>query len=79
MFGVRTPWTLSSELSWERTRRLAGRLFVAAGVTTLAASLVGAVANVPWLPVAALLATILAATVVSVVYSFFVWRGDPDR
>ncbi len=27
-FGVRTPWTLSSELSWERTNRLAGHLLV---------------------------------------------------
>jgi uncharacterized membrane protein len=32
MFGVRTPWTLSSDMAWERTHRLAGRLFMVAGV-----------------------------------------------
>ena len=48
-------------------------------MTTLVASLVGAVTGVPWLPMAALLATILAATIVSVIYSFIVWRGDPDK
>lgn len=31
MFGIRTPWTLSSERSWDRTHRLVGRLFVVTG------------------------------------------------
>ena len=30
--GVRTPWTLTSEYSWQRTHSLAGKLFIAAGV-----------------------------------------------
>ncbi len=29
--GVRTPWTLSSEYSWQRTHSLAGKLFVLSG------------------------------------------------
>jgi uncharacterized membrane protein len=29
--GVRTPWTLSSKLSWDKTHRLAGWLFVLMG------------------------------------------------
>jgi len=31
--GIRTPWTLSSEIVWERTHRIGGKLFKAAGVT----------------------------------------------
>jgi len=30
--GVRTPWTLSSETVWNKTNRLAGKLFKAAGI-----------------------------------------------
>ena len=29
--GLRTPWTMASDLSWTMIRRLAGRLFVAPG------------------------------------------------
>jgi uncharacterized membrane protein len=31
MVGIRTPWTLASELVWERTHRFAAPLFVASG------------------------------------------------
>ena len=34
-FGVRTPWTLSSELSWNKTNRLAGKFLMALGLLTL--------------------------------------------
>lgn len=30
--GIRTPWTLSSEENWNRTHRLGGKLWVAAGI-----------------------------------------------
>ena len=33
--GVRTPWTLSSEKVWNKTNRLAGKLFKAAGILTV--------------------------------------------
>lgn len=36
--GIRTPWTLASEEVWYRTHRLAGWLFVLAGVVILAGS-----------------------------------------
>ena len=34
MFGIRTPWTLSSEIAWNKTHRLGGLLFVATGLIT---------------------------------------------
>lgn len=33
--GIRTPWTLSSEAVWDKTNRLAGKLFKVAGVLAL--------------------------------------------
>lgn len=35
LIGIRTPWTLSSELVWERTHRFAGPVFVLCGVVLL--------------------------------------------
>ena len=32
LMGIRTPWTLASDLSWTRTHRLGGRLFVIEGL-----------------------------------------------
>ena len=32
--GIRTPWTLSSENVWDKTHRIGGKLFKAAGIIT---------------------------------------------
>ncbi len=40
IFGVRTPWTLSSDVSWRESHRVAGYGFVAAGFATLLTALV---------------------------------------
>lgn len=73
--GVRTPWTLSSNYAWEKTHRLAGRLFVLIGVTTVVLSFV---AGFPW-DVATLVVGILVSVVLTVVMSYVYWRRDPDR
>jgi uncharacterized membrane protein len=75
MFGVRTPWTLSSDLAWDRTHRLVGRLFVAGGVLTVLVSLLGSMVLV----VALVLAITIGVVVAAIVYSYWVWRDDPDR
>ena len=75
LFGVRTPWTLSSERSWDRTNRLVGRLFVLAGLTLVALTLPGNVELIVWAMVG-WIAVILAA---SFGYSYRVWKADPDR
>lgn len=73
--GVRTPWTLSSEMTWEKTHRLAGRLFMLTGFICL----IGAfVLNGGWL-LTMLLATLLPTVLISVVYSYIVWRTAPDK
>lgn len=75
MFGVRTPWTLTSERSWDRTHRLAGRLFVLGGLLTFVSSFTGA----PTLVLVVLLATVVAILAVATAYSYVVWRSDPNR
>ena len=73
--GVRTPWAYKSRLSWERSNRLAGRLFFVIG---LAGLLTAPFAPRP-LGLYALLAAIGVAAVWSVIESWRVWRADPDR
>ncbi len=75
MFGVRTPWTLSSDVSWDKTHRLVGRLFVASGIGIAAASLFGLMQLVIWL----LVGSVTIVLVVAFAYSYVVWRNDPNR
>lgn len=65
--GVRTPWTLASDEVWLRTHRLAGKLFVMAGLAMFAMGLAGA-------PISLVLAPIVLAGVVSVVASLVLYK-----
>lgn len=73
--GVRTPWAYKSRLAWDRSNRLAGRLFFVIG---LAGLLTAPFAPRP-LNLYALLTAILVAALWSVFESWRVWRTDPDR
>ena len=74
IIGVRTPWTLSSDLSWQRTHRLAGPMLVASGILTLITALVR-----PGASTYVMLTSLLLTGLVSAVYSYLVWRRDPAR
>lgn len=73
--GVRTPWTLKSEKSWEKTNRIAGVIMVAMGA--------GMVFSALFSSGVLLLATVFGGAVVlilfSLFYSYAVWKNDPDR
>ncbi len=75
MFGIRTPWTLSSDIAWEKTHRLAGPLFMLAGALGIA----GAFLFDGILLALQLTALVLGAAIISVVYSYFAWRKAEDR
>jgi len=64
--GIRTPWTLSSDAVWEKTHKLGGRLFKAAGIVSLAGIFISGGAAV--FMVIALSAFTIA--IVTVVYSY---------
>lgn len=74
MFGIRTPWTLTSERSWERTHHLGGRLFVLAGLGSVVCALLRPTYALGFFTVA-----ILALVSVLVIYSFIIWKADPDK
>jgi uncharacterized membrane protein len=66
--GIRTPWTLSSDLVWQKTHRLGSRLFKLAGI--LAALGVFWSKHAFWFA----MAPILLAAFVPIVYSYFAYR-----
>ncbi len=68
-FGVRLPWTLSDNVVWQRTNRLAGYLFMAAG----AAALVGAIFPAP-VGMFVMLGVVAVVVVAVSVYSFVLFR-----
>lgn len=72
--GIRTPWTLSSKLAWDRTHRLGGWLFIGGGIL-----MISSIAVSPGLKVAMNIGIPLAIVGGCFVYSYFVWRGDPDK
>ncbi|MFH0953281.1 MAG: SdpI family protein [Verrucomicrobiota bacterium] len=74
-YGIRTPWTLSSELSWTKTHRIGGKLFVAIGLLVLAGAFL--LSEGPQLVV--FLGGTLGASAFLVVYSYFAWKNDPAR
>lgn len=73
-FGVRTPWTLSSEEVWNRTHRLAGKLFILAGIVIAASSFVAKSVRVPLF-----FSAVVVMALAPIVYSYFLHRriGGP--
>jgi immunity protein, SdpI family len=72
--GIRTPWTLSSKQSWDRTHRVGGRLFILFGLLLMSLAL----SRPAWL-VIAVFGVIAAGVIGLVVYSYVVWRDDPEK
>ena len=75
LFGIRTPWTLSSDMTWEKTHRLAGPLFMAAGALGMAGAFVF---SGIWLALQ-LTVLVVSAAVIAGIYSYFAWRSAGDR
>ena len=73
-FGVRTPWTLSSELSWNKTNRLAGKFLMALGLLTL----ILAFTTTSLFLICLCGGLLLLIVAWSCVYSYHVWRNDPE-
>lgn len=64
--GIKVPWALNSEENWNRTHRLAGYMYMLAGVVTI----VGGFVEKFWLGLIALLIVSLVPTV----YSFILYK-----
>jgi len=73
--GIRTPWTLSSDLSWDKTHRMASRVYLVLGVLGLISAFVLPPQNVT----IGLIALLLVSTLGLIIYSFIIWKNDPAR
>lgn len=75
MFGIRTPWALSSEESWNKTHRLGGRLFFLIGLLVF----VSAFFQRGDLSFGLLIGGVFIILIVTYAYSYWVWKQDEDR
>ena len=74
-FGVRTPWTLTSERSWVATHRLTGWIWVAIGLGAIVLGILGLGEVGFWV----FLIGIIGSLFVILPYSWWVWQQDPDK
>ncbi|MBN2127075.1 MAG: SdpI family protein, partial [Candidatus Diapherotrites archaeon] len=63
--GIRTPWTLANEEVWTKTHKFGGKIFIAAGILSLASIFFG---------IYFLLAVLLFASFSTVIYSFIEFK-----
>ena len=68
-FGIRTPWTISNEMIWEKTHKVAGNLFKAAGILVAGFSLYDPVKSFQ-----IMMAMIIAIVTWSIVYPYILWK-----
>ncbi|MFH1229533.1 MAG: DUF1648 domain-containing protein [Candidatus Aenigmatarchaeota archaeon] len=75
--GVRTPWTISDDRVWDKTNKLAGKLFKASGIITILGVLVPAYGFL------LMMASIMASALYVTAYSYFEYqrlnRGNMRR
>ncbi len=71
--GIRTPWTLSSDKVWDETHRLGGKLYMAAGVLALFGAFFPN--HALWF----IMFPIIGASLVSVVYSYVLFRRESNN
>lgn len=66
--GIRTPWTLASDLVWERTHKLGAKLFMIAGIVTITGVFFGDHAY--WI----LMVTVISVSLFSFIYSYVEYK-----
>ncbi|HCI81323.1 MAG TPA: hypothetical protein DHW02_16715 [Ktedonobacter sp.] len=71
--GIRTPWTIASDVVWERTHRFASWLFVGTGLVGIAMSFV------PIAHIWAMIALFIVVSVIPALYSYKIYRQQSFR
>lgn len=72
--GIKLPWTLANEYVWQKTHRMAGPLWVAAGLVGMAGAIIGGQAAA-----VLLFGGLIVAVVVPTVYSYLLYRRISDK
>lgn len=73
MFGVRTPWTLSSDKVWDKTHKLGSILFKVSGVITILGFLL------PEQAIFLAIIPIAATAIITVIYSWVVFYQEEKK
>lgn len=68
-FGIRTPWTMSNETVWRKTHRMAGPVWMAAGVVMIAGAFVPGNWSLPLI-----LSTVAVVVLFPTAYSYWLHR-----
>lgn len=71
-YGIKTPWTLSSEVSWKKTHRLGGKLFVISGLISILAHFIFS-ANIAGI---VFFVCTLVAAIIPIVASYFYAKNN---
>ncbi len=72
--GFRTPWTLASKTSWEKSNRMAGYAFTIIGIISLVLSFV----NIP-LAFKVLFACLILSAILLTVYSYLIFKQEENE
>jgi len=67
--GIRTPWTLSSEVVWDKTHRLGGKVFMISGLVSILVFFFEG-----YLALLLIMAPIMVGSIFLVVYSYYEYR-----
>ena len=71
--GIRTPWTLSSEVVWEKTHKIGGKLFKIAGIIALLGIFI------PQYTFFLVMIPVLSFSLYVIVYSYFEYQKEEKR
>jgi uncharacterized membrane protein len=69
--GIRTPWTLSSDMVWDKTHQLGSILFMVSGALAFVGSFIGGMMAF-WL----LFVPLMGSTLFLVIYSYVLYRNE---
>ncbi len=71
--GIRTPWTLASEITWEKTHKLGAILFKISGIISFTGLFIPNYAFI------LMFFPIIISAVILVIYSFYIFRTDKNK
>ena len=69
--GIKLPWTLNNEENWNKTHRLAGKVWVGGGVIILATAFLDSF----WI----MIGTTLAMVIIPTIYSYCLYRKQSQK
>jgi uncharacterized membrane protein len=73
IFGIRTPWSLSSEVAWRESHRIGGYGFVLVGALVIVAAIVR-----PAWAIYVMLIGLGGSSLLAVAWSYLAWKRDPN-